>query len=621
MRASFKKFALLWTLAAILCSFLALWQIFDAHDEQKKPSLFSYLDRYWAAVKQDLQQRYQPNSFRFLSKIRLLEIPLSNRSDFWLKPKLIHQLAVALNSYQGPIILNLDPRKAFENPELKKLLRKKNVIHPFTTEESAHPDIPLEHFVSTILKQPHLSLMSARLSLVPDKKSYFEEPYAYGSLSYVQDQATSAAQFISSYPLALQGAHFYLPTIVLATLKLMHKCDSFSMPYTTQVDCLKKNQIYRSWKNPLPLYFYKEPIQTIELREVKNSKSILIVDPIDASSFISNFHGNRMTWGDLVATALSNVLQDQTPWQNGKLLAWELIQFLLLASLIIYVSFAKGIRATITTAVIVLLCFPLLDALLTIFTNARSTPIEEFIALSFLALTGISTRTRIDFEERSLIERALSGYVSQERLKRLLYGKEKLLLSGHKRKLTSLLLDIRAFSQLTHTMAPEQVFDLIQTFFSIVDPLIFACGGTIDKKTGDGLLAFFGDYEKEDEPKRAALSAVGAALAIQDKLNQLQNEQPKIFHLDQKLQCRIGINSGEVMIGNAGSERHFNYTILGEAVNFTQRLEAACPPQRVLVGGKTAELIQEKFKLCKTEIKVKHQEELADAYLVEGPRA
>jgi adenylate cyclase len=235
-----------------------------------------------------------------------------------------------------------------------------------------------------------------------------------------------------------------------------------------------------------------------------------------------------------------------------------------------------------------------------------------------LGLTGVATRSIIDFQERSLVERALSGYVSEDRLRRILSGAEKLKLTGRKAHLTTMLVDIAGFSKISHELPPEDVFAFIQKFFGIVDPIIFKHGGTIDKKTGDGLLAFFGDNSLD--PKTATIEASRAALEMQAVLKETT---PEFFGLNNSainIQTRIGINAGDMIIGNAGSEKHFNYTVFGEAVNFTQRLEAACPVGSVLLGEEPAKSVEDVFELEPKQISVKNEAGSFLAYQIIGPK-
>jgi adenylate cyclase len=237
----------------------------------------------------------------------------------------------------------------------------------------------------------------------------------------------------------------------------------------------------------------------------------------------------------------------------------------------------------------------------------RTHPVDGFLAFSLVGFVGFGLVIKREFDERKLIEQAFSGYVSSERLNRLLTEREKLAVEGQRRELTTLMIDIVGFSKMVHDMSIENVFRLIQKFFSVVDPVIFKHSGVIDKKMGDGMLTFFGDdLDSGASTQSAAILAVTAAIEIQ---RVLENFSATELGLQTKLRVRIGVNTGLMMVGNAGSQTHFNYTVLGEAVNFTQRLEAACAPSQILVGESTARYIKDSFELVETQISAKNETE------------
>ncbi|PIR23095.1 MAG: hypothetical protein COV44_05060 [Deltaproteobacteria bacterium CG11_big_fil_rev_8_21_14_0_20_45_16] len=618
MPRSLKKFGGLWGLAISLSCTLAGWQFFDAQFEIEKPSIFNFLDRHWLGVKQSLQQNWSPVKMRASSKVQLLELELSYRSRIWMDEALQEGLTKKLLQYPGPIVANLDPNELISSKYLKALLDHPNFIRPYSEQEGDTGPKTAEVIAARALPQPEPTFLSRFVRLEPSSPDYYEPPALFGNLFYTQDVATAAAQFVSTYPLALQASRYYLPSIGLSAMKAVHLCTAFKLIRKKRVACLLESGQQIEWSNPLDLFFYKNDFLTLsKIEELEPSSKILIVNIIDSSSYISSYDGKRLTWGRLVATAISNMLENHSPWSSTRLDLLELCLFGALASLMLLIAWNARALTCFAAAIGVLVAYLGIDILLSLFWNTRTTPIEEFTALFFLALTGIGTRVKLDFEDRNLMERALTGYVSGDRLKRLLKRKEQLDLSGRMRQMTTLLLDIEGFSKISEELGPERVFAFVKKFFSAIDPIIFANGGTIDKKTGDGLLAFFGDYEEKDDPKLAALSAVRSAVQIQNWIAKIQNDDPLVFGLRRKIDIRIGVNSGPIMIGNTGSSKHFNYTVLGATVNFTQRLEAACPRGRILIGSETRNLVFSEIQTQEIAIPVKGETDLYRAHLVE----
>jgi adenylate cyclase len=114
--------------------------------------------------------------------------------------------------------------------------------------------------------------------------------------------------------------------------------------------------------------------------------------------------------------------------------------------------------------------------------------------------------------------------------------------------------------------------------------IIFKYEGTIDKYMGDGMMAFFGDPIEYDDH---ALRAVSAAIDMQKKageIKELWKAQGKL-----QLQIRIGVNTGQVVVGNMGSENRVDYTIIGSSVNLAHRLEENAPIEGILISHATYE--------------------------------
>jgi adenylate cyclase len=125
-------------------------------------------------------------------------------------------------------------------------------------------------------------------------------------------------------------------------------------------------------------------------------------------------------------------------------------------------------------------------------------------------------------------------------------------------EVTIMFTDIVGFTALAQTMAPEAMADMLNHHFAQVISAIEATGGTVDKFMGDGVMAFWGAPEDHDSHARAALASARAIVAAASSGG---------------LRLRVGIHTGPVVAGNVGSRERLNYTILGDAVNVTQRIE------------------------------------------------
>lgn len=142
--------------------------------------------------------------------------------------------------------------------------------------------------------------------------------------------------------------------------------------------------------------------------------------------------------------------------------------------------------------------------------------------------------------------------------------------------------------------------------------IVFAHQGTVDKYIGDGLMVFFGDPEPIPDH---ALRAVQAAAEMQKKAAELSAKWTASGGFP--VQIRIGINTGEVVVGNMGSSRRLSYTVLGAAVNLAKRLESNAPVNGILVSERTYELVRSSVPTRSMgKIKVKGIEEPVSTYVI-----
>jgi adenylate cyclase len=144
-------------------------------------------------------------------------------------------------------------------------------------------------------------------------------------------------------------------------------------------------------------------------------------------------------------------------------------------------------------------------------------------------------------------------------------------LGGEEREITVLFSDVAGFTALSEGLTPSELVTTMNVYLSAMTDIIEAHGGFVDKYIGDAIVAVFG--APLDDPDHAR-HAVQAALACQTKLAALNADPAQPFR-GKKLGARIGLNTGRALVGNMGSARRFNYTVMGDAVNLASRLEGA----------------------------------------------
>jgi class 3 adenylate cyclase len=155
-------------------------------------------------------------------------------------------------------------------------------------------------------------------------------------------------------------------------------------------------------------------------------------------------------------------------------------------------------------------------------------------------------------------------------VKEIIADPSRLQLGGTKRYMTAIFTDVRGFSTISEKLDPEALVTLLNRYLSAMSDVILAEKGTIDKYEGDAIIAFFGaPLDLKDHALRACISAI-TMKKLEEELNKTvleQNLSPS------PLFTRFGINTGDMVAGNMGTENKMNYTIMGNAVNLAARLE------------------------------------------------
>lgn len=194
--------------------------------------------------------------------------------------------------------------------------------------------------------------------------------------------------------------------------------------------------------------------------------------------------------------------------------------------------------------------------------------------------------------EKQRIRSTFSRYVAPGVVEAILRHPERYALSrSERRPVTVLFADVQGFTSLSEQLPAEQVERLLNGYLSGMTRAIFASAGTVDKYIGDGIMAVWGNLG-DQTPEEAAFGACQAALAMQQEAER-QSAAWVAAGLP-PLIVRIGLHSGEALVGNFGSEEKLDFTVIGDVVNTASRLEALNKPldTRILISGATYGLVQ-----------------------------
>ncbi len=191
------------------------------------------------------------------------------------------------------------------------------------------------------------------------------------------------------------------------------------------------------------------------------------------------------------------------------------------------------------------------------------------IILQFAQLAAfIGFRILTEEENVKFIRNTFSKFVSQDIVEELLNNPESITLGGSRKEVTVFFSDVRGFTTISEKLSPEELVQLLNEYLSEMTELIIDYRGTIDKYMGDAIMAFWGAPVKNDDH---AYYACVAALAQARKLSELQLRWKE--RNIPVLNIGIGINTGPAVIGNMGSSRRMDYTLMGDTVNLGSRLE------------------------------------------------
>ncbi|NWF55468.1 MAG: adenylate/guanylate cyclase domain-containing protein [Syntrophaceae bacterium] len=212
------------------------------------------------------------------------------------------------------------------------------------------------------------------------------------------------------------------------------------------------------------------------------------------------------------------------------------------------------------------------------------------LILIYLGVTGYRYMT--EEREKKKIRGAFQYYLTPSVVEEMLQNPEKLKLGGEKKDLTVLFSDIRGFTSISEKMTPDGLVKFLNEYLTKMTDVVFKYDGLLDKYMGDAIMAIWGaPLDQPDHVRRACLTA----LDMVEELHRLQKKwsaEGMPF-----LNIGIGVNSGLMVVGNMGSDRRFDYTVMGDSVNLGSRLEGLNKlyGTNIIVSEMTFERVRDEF--------------------------
>jgi adenylate cyclase len=194
-------------------------------------------------------------------------------------------------------------------------------------------------------------------------------------------------------------------------------------------------------------------------------------------------------------------------------------------------------------------------------------------------------------KELEALSAKLSKYLSPQIYNSIFTGAQSVEIASSRKKLTIFFSDVVNFTETTDKLESEELTNLLNHYLTEMSKIALQFGATIDKYIGDAIMAFFGDPESKGV-KEDALACVRMAIAMLRRMRELRDEWQELG-AERPFQLRIGINTGYCTVGNFGSEDRMDYTIIGNMVNMTARLQSRAEVDGILLGHETYSLVKD----------------------------
>ena len=237
----------------------------------------------------------------------------------------------------------------------------------------------------------------------------------------------------------------------------------------------------------------------------------------------------------------------------------------------------------------------------------------ELVILGYILDRWRKRETQVS-ELTELLKKMFGRYLSTEVMTSLIENPLTLELGGERRKVTIMMTDLRGFTALSERLEPERVVQMLNAYFEVMVDMVIQYNGTINEIIGDALLVVFGaPQEMQDRTQRA----VACAIAMQNAMAKV-NEENRAQGLPE-LEMGIGLNEAEVIVGNIGSSKRSNYTVIGSGVNMASRIESYTIGGQVLISESVKRKIGEILRIDnKKDVMPKGAETAITIYEVGG---
>jgi len=292
---------------------------------------------------------------------------------------------------------------------------------------------------------------------------------------------------------------------------------------------------------------------------------------------------------------------------------WENLLILIIISVLLYL-FSYFLPTGWGVALSTLLIFVYFG--ISIFVFSEFNFISEITTPVFLIVFGFGGHTLYQYllsqKEKQLIKGAFAHYVPEKVVSKILENPDKLQLGGELQNISVMFTDVAGFTSISEKLTPAQLVKLLNDYLTEMTEIVLQNNGIIDKYEGDAIMAEFGvPVHYDNHPYMACKTAI----EMQRKLKVMRDFWKK--QNKPMLKARVGINTGEVIVGNMGSRNVFDYTVMGDHVNLGSRLEGANKfyGTNIMISEFTHDYVKDQFYTRPLDlIKVKGKDQPINVY-------
>ncbi len=462
----------------------------------------------------------------------------------------------------------------------------------------------------------------------------------FGSFNLIVDVDGIARNYYPAYIIKdKKNKRHILYSLGLAALKVFYqdenkKEDTFKLRYEVQgypelgyyFDFSGKNKLKLEYDTPYLVLNYYGPRDTFKYISMKS----ILMDKLTPEEIKKHIDGKIILFGttatglldlrsspydpsqtypgvEVHATFIENILDGSYFKRPYYFLPLELI-FLIFIVIFLGILFSylkiyiNVIIAVITTYIIFLIDVKFF------FSHGYLLYILIHLLVPFIMFLAITIfRYFSEEKEKQMVKKTFKYYLSQSVVDEVLKDPSKLALGGVKKNLSVLFSDIRGFTTISEGLTPDQLSVVMNDYLTPMTQCVFDYEGTLDKYMGDAIMAFFGAPIKQDDH---AMRACLTALKMMEELKVL-GEEFKARNLP-VIDIGIGVNSGDMSVGNMGSRQRFDYTVMGDNVNLGSRLEGINKQYKtnIIISEYTYELVKDTLLCRKLDaVKVKGKNE------------